>query len=199
MEIRLATMNDLAALEKLRTDIFFTETNPALRNVPAALQLAVRIKLWQRMERLLCEGVLVAVDGDRLVGTITILTAETTPHLDWSDLNALRPLGLPRMAQYLAVWALTRYKPTPAEAYLYGVAVLPAYRRHGLALQLTAAAEAQARHLGKTFASGYIDRSNAPSLQLAQKRGYRFEESKRSGWRRLLGRQSSFVRIEKPL
>jgi GNAT superfamily N-acetyltransferase len=198
MEIRLATFSDLEAIERLRLQMFSHAVSAVLDGVHPETQLAVRLKLWQRTPALL-QDVLVALDGEQIVGTITVLTKENVPRFHWAHLGILRALGVWQMVRYLALWRLTQYVPAPAEAYLYGIAVHPAYQRQGVASQLSLAAEEHARRLGKCMASAFIERKNFPSIKLAQKHRFQCAAPKRNGIRRVMTRDSMFVRCEKHL
>jgi ribosomal protein S18 acetylase RimI-like enzyme len=69
--------------------------------------------------------------------------------------------------------ATSYYRPAPHEAYLFALAVAPAYRRRGIATRLLRAAEAQARAWDKTLASAFVAPTNAASRGLLRKHGYR--------------------------
>lgn len=198
MEIRPATFADLPMIERLRLETFSVTTTSTLRGVPLDVQLKVRVNMWQLTEGLL-KSLLVGMDGEQLVGTIAVGTTETTLRFAWAQLTVLHQLGFGRMVRYLGVWALTHYEPAADEAYLYGLVVAPAYRRRAAGRELMAAAEEQARQWGKRIASGFIERSNTPSLQLVQKMGYCCVEPPRNALRRLLVRKPTFVRVEKAL
>jgi ribosomal protein S18 acetylase RimI-like enzyme len=115
---------------------------------------------------------LVAVDGQTLVGVVSIITTDTAarPGLRW--VPALRPLGLRGMVRALVRATRSYYRPAPHEAYFFAMAVAPAYRRRGIAERLLQAAEAQARAWDKTLASGFVARGNTASLGLLCKHGY---------------------------
>lgn len=198
MEIRPATLADLETLERLRLQTFSVTDTSTLRHVPQEVQLEVRLNMWRLTQNVL-KGLLVAWDGAQLVGTVAVGTTDTTLRFAWPQLAVLRRLGLWPMLRYLGVWTLTHYEPAPDEAYLYGIVVDPTYRRHGMAAKLMAAAEAQARSWGKQLATGFIERNNTPSLQMAQKLGYRCIEPQRNALRRLFVPNSAFVRVEKQL
>ena len=198
MQIQPATFADLETLERLRLQTFSVTDTSTLCQVPQDVQLKVRLQMWQFTPNVL-KGLWVAWDGDQLVGTVAVGTTETTLRFAWAQLAALRHLGLWPMLRYLGVWALTHYEPGPEEAYLYGIVVDPAYRRRGLAAELMTTAEAQARGWGKQLATGFIERSNTPSLQMVQKLGYQRVEQQRNALRRMLAPHPTFVRVEKAL
>jgi ribosomal protein S18 acetylase RimI-like enzyme len=171
MNIRPATVADLPLVEQLLLDTFL----PPARLDPGGgapnHRIATRIALRQLHDRPVV-GLLVAVDGQRLAGVVSVITRDTVvrPGLRW--VLARRPLGLRGMLRALVRAKRSYYRPTPHEAYLFTFAVAPAYRRRGIGERLLQAAEAQARAWGKTRASVFVARENAASLGFLRKYGY---------------------------
>lgn len=193
MDVRPATTADLPQVERLCMETFATAL---WRGVPPDVQLRVRLDLWQTGN--LLDSLLVAVDGDRLIGAIAIDTTETVFRLTRGRLAVLRALGPLRMARFVGLWTVTHHRPAPDEAYLHSIVVASAYRRRSAARTMVAAAEAQALRWGKRLASVVIERANTPSLRLVESLGYRFVEPLRTGPRRLLP-ESSAIRADKSL
>jgi ribosomal protein S18 acetylase RimI-like enzyme len=166
------------------------------RGVPPDVQLDVRVRLWLTGD--LLDGLLVAVDGDQLVGSIAIDTTETVFRLSWSRLAMLRELGALRMARFVCLWAMTHHRPAPDEAYLHTLVVAAAHRRRSAARMLTTAAEARARQWGKRLATILVEPANTPSRRLMEGLGYRFAEPRHGTWRALLPTPGA-VRADKVL
>jgi ribosomal protein S18 acetylase RimI-like enzyme len=196
VQIRTATPADLAAVERLRLAAFSGSATSAWRGVPMETQLEVRLRLWKYTPDLL-RGLLVGLDGDRLVGTVTVgTTLRFAPRM----LPALRPLGPARAARLVGVWALGHYEPPADEAFLTGLVVDPQFRRRAAGRELTAAAEDLARQWGKRYACVTVERTNTPSLRLVESLGYRIVPAHRRGpLHRLLRPEPTFVRAEKQL
>jgi ribosomal protein S18 acetylase RimI-like enzyme len=199
MEIRQATVDDLPAVEQFRLDAFSGADDSAWRGVPPAVQLRVRLALWERARNAL-PGVLVAVDGGRLVGTAAVDTVETAAPLTWRRLLVLRHLGPVRGLRTAGVWVVAEYRPAPDEGYLHDAMVDPAYRQRGVARALTVGLEDLARAWGKRFAVSEVSRDNVAPLRLFASLGYRVTEpTRRNLVRRLLQPTPSYVRVEKRL
>lgn len=201
MEIRPATFADLETLERLRLQTFSARAPNAVVLCAAGCAIAGALK-HAAVHPKCPQGTLGGL-GRRIFCNWwePWPLAQPKPRcgLPGHTLAALRHLGLWPMMRYLGVWASTYYEPAPQEAYLYGIVVAPAYRRRGLAAELMNTAEAQYAGWGKQLATGFIERSNTPSLQMVQKLGYQRVEQQRNALRRILTPNPIFVRVEKPL
>jgi ribosomal protein S18 acetylase RimI-like enzyme len=193
VEVRPATTADLLQVEQLCMASF---ASTLWRGVPPEVQLQVRMDLWRTGS--LLDGLLVGVDGDQVIGSVAVDTAEAAFRLTRRRLSVLRALGPPRMARFVLIWALTHYRPAVDEAYLHTLVVAPAHRRRSAARRLMAAAEALARQRGKRRTSVLVERANTPSLRLMEGLGYRCTAPRRSAVQALLPGADA-VRAEKLL
>jgi ribosomal protein S18 acetylase RimI-like enzyme len=201
LEYRGATAGDLEAVERLLLATFGAGPWAALRGIPPDLALGVRLAL-RRAAPDPTGGLLVACDGPALAGVIAFETAETADPPGLAALRHLRPLGLPAALRVLARLRATAYRPAPDEAYFWGLAIEPPYRRRGLGAGLIAAAEGAARRRDKRVARCLIAGDNAASLALARKRGFRETPAPASPaalLRRLIPGRRRVVRLEKAL
>ena len=199
MDIRPATVADLPRVERLRLQTLSGGDTSAWRGVPLELRVEVRLRLWRTSGHLL-RGLLVGIDGDDVVGTVAIDTADMNLRFAVRHLGALTPLGPLRMARFVGVWLVGQHETAPEEAFLHSMAVIPEYRRRGAARGLMAAAEDQARAWGRRVAVVTVERTNKPSLELVRSIGYRFlEPPPRTGLGRLVRSTPTYVRAEKVL
>lgn len=200
VQIRLAQVTDIEAVEKLTLQTFPSTFGPALGNRPLETQIQVFARLRQA-RRCPVEGCLVAMHGADLAGILMWKTAEMGEGQLGGQLRALSPLGLLGALRFLLVrtTVYSHYKPASKEAYLSGLAVVPAYRGRGIALALMRQAEEEARQAGKSFTSGFVASNNLASRAMLQKLGYREVHTQRTllrGW--VLGETHS-IRVEKTL
>jgi ribosomal protein S18 acetylase RimI-like enzyme len=172
IEVRQATADDLEAVERLLHATFGGGPRGVLRGVPPELALAVRLAL-RRASPNPPGGLYVACDGPAVVGVVALETAETAAAPGLGALRHLRPLGLPAALRVLVRARATAYRPARDEAYLWGLAVAPLYRRRGLGADLLAAVEGAARRRGKRVARCVVARDNAASLALTRRWGFR--------------------------
>lgn len=199
IEVRPATLEELAVAERLRASVFTEAALTSMQGV--ALQRQIRVRM--EIRALVGEPpghTLIAWDGDRAVGTVCIDVQEySNPVPGLSGLWALRHLGLRGALRYLALAVASYRAMRPEEAYLHGMAVLPDYRRHGVAMLLMRAVEEKVLEIGRTKAVVFIAEDNVPSQKLAEKNGFRFVDRPRSWWRRLLFGRARYVCLEKVL
>lgn len=193
-EIRLATRDDLEAVEHLRIEIF----SSSLGQIPVDVQINVRRSLYEATDRL-PEQTSVAFDGPDLIGATSFEIVENLKFPRLKDFSIFRPLGL-RGALRLLFSATRSYYPShPDEAYFYGTAIQPAYRGRGLAVRLRTVAEQQAIHMKKNLAVGLIARDNTSSLKLAKKLGFHEVPVQRNALLTFFLGPPQFIRIEKRL
>jgi ribosomal protein S18 acetylase RimI-like enzyme len=188
--VRAAARADLAAVDRLLAGTMWPTDRSAFKHASPAVQARVRTELRAASPDP-TEGLLVAVVGDQVVGVISTLTAEAAHWPSLRQLRAVAPLGLVPTLRFLLAAALS-YPPRRHEAYLFGMAVDPAYRRRGIGELLHQAAEEDARARGKRVAVGFVARDNVASLGLLEKRG--FERERQRSWR-----ASKFLRLNKTL
>ncbi len=192
MVIEPAALGDLPAVERLLIATFHGHL------CPSAVERQARVRLALRPAP--PAGLIVARMEAALTGVVTVVTAETAglPSPAW--LPALRPLGLLGAARFLATALRTSlYRPRPDEAYLFGLAVAPAYRRRGIAARLLDAAEQHARALGKRRMIAHVARDNAASLALFRRRGYDVAAPSGRALARLRPVSPAFLSLEKAL
>src|SRR5689334_8331721 len=92
LEIRLATDDDLEAVDRLLVETFGNAAGSAFQGVPVAVQLRLRRRL-RRLAARPAEGVIVAADGARIAGVEALATAENHGRPPLAALALLRPLG----------------------------------------------------------------------------------------------------------
>jgi predicted N-acetyltransferase YhbS len=202
MQIRPAQMADIPASEALLLHAFPDVFRPVFGAMPQSKQVQVLAALRQTNQQPLA-GHLVAVERDQVVGVLWWKTAGTDRRsysATWRALASLSPTAKARLLVMGVVIFRPRYTPVPHEAYLRGLVVAPAYRRQGVGLALIQAAEAAARETGKTMVCALVAAQNHASRSMFQKLGYTETSNHKRMLRRLLfWRESTIVRIEKPL
>jgi GNAT superfamily N-acetyltransferase len=193
-------MADIEAIEKLTLQAFLSTFRASLGDRPLETQLQVLVGL-RRARRRPTEGVLVAVEGPALVGVMMWKTAETDTGYQSSRLRALSPLGLLGTLRFLLVTltVYTHYRPAPEEAYFYGLAVAPAYRRQGTGRALMQRAEGEARRAGKTLICSFIASQNLASRALCKELGHREVHVRKLPVRGLVLGEPEIIRVEKAL
>ncbi|MBN2006518.1 MAG: GNAT family N-acetyltransferase [Anaerolineae bacterium] len=199
IEIRPATLDELAVAEQLRATVFREAHLTATKHIAIQKQIQVRLEIREIVGE--PPGhTWIAWEGDQAVGATCIDTMEySNPVPGLAGLWALRRLGVLGALQYLAL-AVSGYRATrPEEVYFHGMVVLPAYRSQGVAMQLFLASEAAARKMGKTWGTAFIAEENVASQKFAEKCGFRRVDRPRPWWRRLLFGRARFVYYEKSL
>ena len=191
MVIEAASPGDLEAVERLLIAAFHGNSPPP------AVERQVRVR--RALRRAPPDGMIVARMEAALAGVVTVVTAQPAPLPSPAWLPVLRWLGPLGAARFLAAALRTSlYRPGPDEAYLFGLAVAPAYQRRGVAGRLLASAEQHARALGKRRTIAHVARNNAASLALLRRCGYNVALP--SGALALVWSVvSPFLSLEKPL
>ncbi len=176
---------------------------PAIRQRLAALSTAEVTTLmseWRRAHATPTEGIFVAEDAGRIIGTLFVDRSEAASVGWWRTFRLMR--------KHLSWWkaiemtVILRQASLPIgreEIYISGVAIDSTYRRSGVAQQLVSAAEAYARHQRKRVSTVLIEPTNQASLNLFQKSGYQLYGSYVPLLGRLLLRRSRSLRLQKEL
>jgi ribosomal protein S18 acetylase RimI-like enzyme len=198
IEIRLATRNDLDAVERLKIKIFSSQPHPAMGQLPLEVQVKVRLALNEATGNLPGQ-IFGAFDGSCLVGVTSFETAENLRFPKWKDFSILRPLGFWGILRLMFIVAISYYPSNPHEAYFHGTAIESEYRRRGIAEQLRMAAEQQALHMGKDLAVVIVSRENIASIKLAKKLGYHEVANRHNFLRPLFLGAPKFIRLEKQI
>jgi ribosomal protein S18 acetylase RimI-like enzyme len=196
MQIRACTQQDIPAIEAFTFKFF-----PVLQHiVPAAepSRLIGILAQWRKAHPNATQGIFVAEEGQQIIGTIFISLSEDS-RLSWrQQWQIVRQLGFWAGLRAWLVLVRSATKLAPHESYTSGIAIEPAYRRHGIGRALIAAAEEYARDQDKQLIYCYIAPTNTASRNLMTQMGYKLNLA-RPWLAQLLRIKSRYLRYEKNL
>lgn len=172
VRVRPATRADISAIAGLLLEGFSHEYGGMLR------QRAGR-RFIERVHALpgRLNGLVVAADpSDIPVGVAGLRTRELRPRMDGGEEQAMfEELGIGSSILIDVREALTTppaYQPRGYEAYIYSVAVTPAWRGKGVGDRLLEYLHERARTVGKTTAVLEVAESNLPARRLYERHNY---------------------------
>lgn len=199
IDIRPATKEELETAELLRAKMFQKGEDSAAKRAAIARQIKVRLKIGELVGE--PPGhTLIAWDNDKAVGVMYVEMKEhSNPVPGLAGLWALRPLGIVGIVRYLMLALLAYRARHPDEAYLHSLAILPAYRKRGIATRLLHAIEKIAVDLGKTKISSLTANDNIVVQHMVNNLGFHNVAMPRSWWRRALLGKAKFMYFEKNL
>lgn len=165
--IRPATLNDIDAIIDLHSEAFEAKFGAAFGpdyRTRGALALATT---WRRQGAAALHGMFVALDGQRVIGTLSIRTAQHPALPDGTAEQVFHEvLGLWRGLRSLFALSLLDHRIARQEGFISDVAVAADFRRRGVGTALLAHAEQYAVDRRLRFLSLYVAADNLPARTL---------------------------------
>jgi ribosomal protein S18 acetylase RimI-like enzyme len=128
------------------------------------------------------EGVIVAEDQGRIVGTLLVEPMNYTPQETRAfERTAIREFGLPRMMMASFYLWLLGYHPAPGEGYISDMGVASDWQGQGVGQAMLRHADAWARAHGYGRLTLWVSAANAPAIHVYEKTGFVLTRT-RSNW-----------------
>jgi ribosomal protein S18 acetylase RimI-like enzyme len=193
---RHARPEDAAAIARLLMEALGSKYRPALgRHAERALAVLVRRELERGAA---APAYLVAVAGGAPAGVVHLGVEEVADEALLGEIA--RVVGWPRAAWAGVTMSLLSHGRLAAdEAYVEELAVAPEHRRRGVARQLLAACEEEARRRGKRRLTLWVTSDNAAAIGLYRGAGFRVARRRRWVVGRLVFRSPGALLMEKAL
>ncbi|NCC35471.1 MAG: GNAT family N-acetyltransferase [Chloroflexia bacterium] len=179
--VRPARMPDVGAILGLHREAFADKFGGAFGVDATERGAAALAATWEHQGAVAMRGMFVAEYQGQIVGTTTIRTWEMISDQDASvEVVFHEELGFWRTIRSLFVLSLLDHQIGRREGFITDVAVLPAYRRSGIAQMLLARAEQEALLRGKHHLGLYVSQRNEAARALYQRLGFYQHRSRRS-------------------
>jgi ribosomal protein S18 acetylase RimI-like enzyme len=200
IDIRSARMDDIYPILRLHRDAFSDKFGAACGADGTARGVEAMAEAWRRQGITALRGMTVAVADGQIIGTISLRTAEMG-----SDTSGAAEIAF---HQVLGAWGAIRsifalslldHQIERGEGYITDVAVLPLYRRRGVAHALLARAEEDARLRNKRFLGLYVSAANQAARRLYASTGFVEHRVRRSMLAAWVLRQHKWVYMRKNL
>ena len=180
-QIRPANLYDIDAIVDLHREAFAAKFGAAFGEAFRDRGARALADTWRRQGANALHGMIVAVDGTRIIGTLSLRTAH----------QPLLPEGVAEQvfAELLGPWrglralfalSLLDHRINRSEGFISDVAVAADARRRGVGDALMAHAEQQAVSRRLRFLSLYVAVSNPSALRLYDHRGFQRKQLRRS-------------------
>lgn len=198
VEIRPAHMSDIYPILHLHREAFADKFGAAFGSHGYDRGVEALAEAWRRQGHGALRGMLVAVAEGQVIGTTTLRTWEMggddTTAAEMAFHRVLGPWGAFRSILTLS---LLDHQIARDEGYITDVAVLSTHRRHGVAQQLLARAEDEARLRRKRSVTLYVSAANQGAVQLYRRVGYEQVRVRRSMMAGLVLRRWAWVFMRK--
>jgi ribosomal protein S18 acetylase RimI-like enzyme len=200
IEIRAARMDDIYPVLRLHHEAFADKFGAAFGRSGTELGLEAMAEAWRRQGMSALRGMLVATVDRRVVGTVSIRTAEMGGDTSGqAELAFHKVLGAWGALRSIFALSLLDHTVERHEGYITDVAVLSEFRRQGIARALLGRAEQEARLRAKQFLGLYVSGSNLRARALYEQLGFVQWRVRRSLWASLILRQGTWVYMRKEL
>lgn len=200
VRIRPATMDDISPILVVHSEAFADKFGGAFGPNGGVRGAAALAAAWRRQGPSALRGMLVAEVAGQIVGTTTLRTWEMG-HEDSgaAELAFQQVLGLWGATRSIFALSLLDHRIDRGEGFITDVAVLPPFRRCGIARMLLAHAEEEARQRRKRFLGLYVSAANTAARALYRQLGFADVRVRRSWLTRLIFGQRSWVYMRKDL
>lgn len=176
-------MSDLEPMLALQSEAFADKFRAAFGRRRIARGYAALIAVHRMQGQAGLQGMHVALADQQIVGTITMRTTEMRLE-DGGMVDAifLRELGI--WGSFRATHAMSQldHRIGRHEGYITDVAVLPAFRRRGVAAAMLQHVREIAKRYQKQRLGLYVSASNDGARRLYQQLGFRDEQARISWW-----------------
>ena len=197
--IRPARVEELADVERMVLTSFPHLFQPLFGPLPVAQQIEIMMTL-RRTRVDPTAGLFVAVDeGEQVVGTMAFEHAALHTEVTPERLRAVMSLGLRAAIRFAFVsnFVLIKERPAADEFIIRSGAVLPAWRRHGVAARLIQRIEEEAVGEGFREYVGWVALTNPASQALMLSNGYAIGRHKRYLLRGWIANEPAMIRFYK--
>ncbi len=197
--VRPAAITDIQAILVLHREAFADKFGSAFGadSTRGAEALATA---WRYQGNRALRGMLVAEWQGQVVGSVTLRTWEMGEDDSATIEQAFQQvLGVWGAMRSIFVLSLLNHRIDRSEGFITDVAVLPAYRRRGIARVALARAEQEARRLQKRYLGLYVSSTNKGAIALYQQIGFYQDHIRRSWMTRLCFGQRTWLYMRKDL
>lgn len=200
IDIRSARMDDIYPILRLHHEAFADKFGAAFGRSGTELGLEAMAEAWRRQGPSALRGMLVAVVDQRVVGTVSIRTAEMGGDTSGqAELAFHKVLGAWGALRSIFALSLLDHTIERHEGYITDVAVLGEFRRRGIARALLRRAEEEARLRAKSYLGLYVSGANPHARSLYEQLGFTGWRVRRSLWASLILRQGTWIYMRKEL
>lgn len=155
---------------------------------------------WRRQGSGALRGMLIAEHTGHVIGTTTLRTAEMGSEPSGiAELAFQEELGVWGAMRSLFALSLLDHRVERYEGFIADVAVLPDYRRGGVARAMLRTAEAEARIRSKRYLGLYVSAMNSSAIDLYRSIGFYEVRVRRSFFARFFFGQGRWIYMRKDL
>ncbi len=198
--IRPARMEDIDPILTLQREAFADKFGGAFGQGNIEKGVIALAASWRRQGPAAMRGMLVAEADGTIVGTTTLRTSamgnDDGAAAELAFQQALGPWGA---ARSLFALSILDHRIGRDEGFITDVAVLATWRRRGVARELLARAEEEARLKRRRYLGLYVSAANQQARPLYHSLGYNDIRTRRSWAARFIFGQRSWVYMRKDL
>jgi ribosomal protein S18 acetylase RimI-like enzyme len=198
--IRTARLDDAGPILALHREAFADKFGGAFGRGGVERGAGALAAAWRRQGPIAMRGMLVAEHEGQVIGTTTVRTWEMGGDDGGAaELAFQEELGLWGAMRSLFALSLLDHRIERREGFITDVAVLPPFRRGGVARALLARAEQEARLRAKSFLGLYVSANNAGARALYRDLGFSELRVRRSLLAWLIFGQGRWIYMRKEL
>jgi ribosomal protein S18 acetylase RimI-like enzyme len=187
LTLRAAQMADLEPMLALQAEAFADKFTAAFGRRRSDRGIAALARTHYLQGPISLQGMHVALDGDRVVGTITMRTTDMrTDDAGAVEQAFVRELGTWGTLRAMHALSQLDHRIGRDEGYITDVAVVPDLRRRGIAQLMVRYVMQLAREQRKGHLGLYVSGSNRAAIALYEQLGFRQQRVRRSWWNALL-------------
>ena len=199
-QIRQAHLADIETIVELHREAFADKFGGAFGRQGTHRGAEALALAWQQQGSRALRGMFVAEHEGAVVATTSLHTQEMGVDSSGAAERAFQQvLGFWGATRSLIALSLIDHRVTRDEAFITDVAVVPAYRRRGLARALLAHVEQEALRARKHYLGLYVSANNRAACELYRQLGFVEVRQRRSWLAQFLFKQRLWLYLQKPI